>query len=868
MNKKGVMLFLLASLLVIISFSFVSSICPDKLFAYYKFNENHGTKVIDYINSRNGTVNGNTNPSWVPGIKDSSLRLNDSTYLSLPDRFNQITNGAIEIWIKPYRMTSQTIFDASTNSRYFFLDINQSKDLRFYFDDSSSNNHRHQAIYNLGNLPNNTWYHVAVVWKRATNSAQLFLNGNRVAIDKDRADANIPNLNNLYLGKTRSNSGTLWAFDGLIDEFIIYNRTLEPAEILSHYSQGIECFEPAPMPPSCQIVNQTFLNAYGSRCGQDGYNKTADFTNDGKIDALDISPWNGNVYNATWCLAQINKQNDPCYIPVVQKNCSSKNQTILRLTNFSNGLGEIWNGSNGLYEICYNEIFGLQYTGVNPHNCNGKNMVLKLNSTINAKAEIKENLNYNVNICYGNLSCTNRTGSCLSEEKLIVSLSSLTNAVIGNSSGNVNICCLAHPAYVPPVGTSPPNAVIIGPKHKSIYFINDNINLIENSTDDSGIMSVNWSLGDGRSYSCSYSAVKNSNCNLIANYSTGGQRNIVLSVKDSDGNVSEARIGILIIGSSYVFADIKEPLWNSIKNNRNVNFDAGASFAVNYNSSRAVECLAGDCPNQTANGTMIYYWNQKNFNDLSFKWNFAGISSIVNGNEKTSYNFSSDGYKLAGLNVSLNSISSATNVGFLISSEVLQGCINGNWYERGVLKNTKQDAGYCNRIPNGCCPYGYSCQNEENFEGEVCVLNSIPNWCDNITTCSNYKTSDSCARDECLAAEYSAELQENVNCGLNAYNCSCKWSSGNCTANYKYKDNSGLLTGLCIKSFVNGECINGIMTISWTATASIPSLLCESGGEETYECGQAVAKMPFFSFFSFMITAFLLIVFYFLKNEE
>ena len=119
-------------------------------------------------------------------------------------------------------------------------------------------------------------------------------------------------------------------------------------------------------------------------------------------------------------------------------------QLILKLSSETNAHGEVWNGSgNYPIEICYDEIFGVSYTGANPHSCTATNTILKLSNTTNAHAEVKTLSNYDTKICYGDLSCVSGT-SCSPEYTPVLSLSSLTNAHLSsNSNYPVKICCKA-----------------------------------------------------------------------------------------------------------------------------------------------------------------------------------------------------------------------------------------------------------------------------------------------------------------------------------------------------------------------------------------------------------------------------------------
>ncbi|MDP3991966.1 MAG: hypothetical protein Q8P79_00455 [Nanoarchaeota archaeon] len=128
------------------------------------------------------------------------------------------------------------------------------------------------------------------------------------------------------------------------------------------------------------------------------------------------------------------------------------NQIILRLSSATNAHGEVWNGAGGYTtEICYDRIFGAPAVNTD-RTCQpgGANKVVGLSSSTNAHAEVPSQSNYPVNVCYGDLSCTARTGNCLTGENLTLTLSSNTNAHLSNSSSYpVSICCIAQPLIQP-----------------------------------------------------------------------------------------------------------------------------------------------------------------------------------------------------------------------------------------------------------------------------------------------------------------------------------------------------------------------------------------------------------------------------------
>ncbi len=126
------------------------------------------------------------------------------------------------------------------------------------------------------------------------------------------------------------------------------------------------------------------------------------------------------------------------------------NQRIMRLSGETNAHGEVWNGVGGYaYDICYDSIFGHNYTGANPHGSknNGANVVLKLSSLTNAHAAGPMG-NYIERVFYGDFVCNLRQNSCLTGERVVVSLSAETNAHLGLADKYTNkICCSTPSIY-------------------------------------------------------------------------------------------------------------------------------------------------------------------------------------------------------------------------------------------------------------------------------------------------------------------------------------------------------------------------------------------------------------------------------------
>ncbi|MBM3234620.1 DNRLRE domain-containing protein [Candidatus Pacearchaeota archaeon] len=121
-------------------------------------------------------------------------------------------------------------------------------------------------------------------------------------------------------------------------------------------------------------------------------------------------------------------------------------QVIMKLSETTNSHGALYSDTNYNVDICYKDIFGSEYTGVNPHDCTGTNKVVGLNAAGNAHAEVPSRTSYLTNVCYGDLSCEMKTDPtpCSSGFTNVVRLSAETNAHLENASYTnypVKICC-------------------------------------------------------------------------------------------------------------------------------------------------------------------------------------------------------------------------------------------------------------------------------------------------------------------------------------------------------------------------------------------------------------------------------------------
>jgi len=128
-------------------------------------------------------------------------------------------------------------------------------------------------------------------------------------------------------------------------------------------------------------------------------------------------------------------------------------QTIMRLYSPINSHVSVWNESVSSYleEICYDDIFGVNYTGSDPHLCDpvAGNRVLSLHNTSNSHAANTSDINYNHDVCYGDLSCVYDTitySNCSNGGEIVARMFSGFNTHVSNASDfnyPVKVCCMS-----------------------------------------------------------------------------------------------------------------------------------------------------------------------------------------------------------------------------------------------------------------------------------------------------------------------------------------------------------------------------------------------------------------------------------------
>ena len=214
------------------------------LFAYYNFNDETGSTLIDQTNGgRNGVLYGMEEEDWqsigapvskVGAEPSKSLYFNGSAgnQKVVAKGFKQLVDSVYtqELWIKPDAYTASwkeshiMQFTGDYHSQLFLQDLNATRDTAYI---------KTQDGNTAWSMPIATgkWTHIAYVRDGVNDSASIYVNGilgSTVALDHDHPSTGDSNLViGLYSGYESGES----SYSGLMDELRIWNKALSAEEI-------------------------------------------------------------------------------------------------------------------------------------------------------------------------------------------------------------------------------------------------------------------------------------------------------------------------------------------------------------------------------------------------------------------------------------------------------------------------------------------------------------------------------------------------------------------------------------------------------------------------------------------------------------
>lgn len=279
-------------------------------------------ELVDYIESLHGK-----------GIEfdgvDDYIDLDNITHSNRILSTNYDTR-TVELWIKPYNVTKpQVIFDGGSGDDGMSIVINDSEIIFGAYRDYTG---VPQSTWLRAPLLEDRWYHILFSFDEPNNEAKLFVNRKLVAID-NVIGFNIPSHNEenaiaTLKGETVFDGDIIttpfsYFYEGIVDEFKIYNRTLSDIEIDLNYfnynSYGKGCCNYFNMvnPMTFGYNNTAFTRniSFSSRLFYDNVSKNIPLYNITLFNVSNMTSWQTNVsyYNFLVDLCMLEVYNIPSY---------------------------------------------------------------------------------------------------------------------------------------------------------------------------------------------------------------------------------------------------------------------------------------------------------------------------------------------------------------------------------------------------------------------------------------------------------------------------------------------------------------------------------------------------------------------------
>jgi len=210
---------------------------PAVIFARYKFDETSGTVASDFTgNGWNGTlVNG---PTWVAGKYGNAVNLDGSNdYVSLPTGImSTLDRCTVCAWVKLDANNGwNRIFDfgSGTGVNMFLTPNCSSGAIRFAIKYGGGGE---QQINTSSTMPTGSWQHIAITLSGAVGV--MYLNGVEVGRSTTLTlkPSGMGSTTQNWLGRSQYSDPY---YDGLIDDFRIYNGALSAEQIMQVYNNTL-----------------------------------------------------------------------------------------------------------------------------------------------------------------------------------------------------------------------------------------------------------------------------------------------------------------------------------------------------------------------------------------------------------------------------------------------------------------------------------------------------------------------------------------------------------------------------------------------------------------------------------------------------
>jgi hypothetical protein len=219
--------------------------CPDDLLSYWKLDEPSGNNYADYYNGNHGQATVSV-PTPVPGLVGGAQYFNGTTDRITVDDDPSLDWAAdasftIELWAKLTNVASRNKVmigrDQSGGSPHWWIGAQQNTGYAMFVCLDSGGN----GTYIIGSsaLHDDQWHHIVAIKDESVDQIRLYVDGSLENSASHNYTADFSALTSIGIGYMAYNGTPDYFYDGSLDEIALYNKAMDDAEILQHYTDGL-----------------------------------------------------------------------------------------------------------------------------------------------------------------------------------------------------------------------------------------------------------------------------------------------------------------------------------------------------------------------------------------------------------------------------------------------------------------------------------------------------------------------------------------------------------------------------------------------------------------------------------------------------
>lgn len=218
----------------------------DNLVSYWKLDESSGTRAdahgsndltdVNTVAAATGIINDGAD---FESTNNESLTISDASQVGL----DMTDDMSVSLWMKieSFPGSKQLAFwdkyKATANQRSVIFQVIGSSQVLECRVWSSTDGNSNSTTTNT--LSAGTWYHIVVTYNASTGAIKIYIDGTEASYSTSTTGASniAQNTENIRIG-ARSYDTNINPFDGIMDEYGVWNKVLSSAEVTELYNSG------------------------------------------------------------------------------------------------------------------------------------------------------------------------------------------------------------------------------------------------------------------------------------------------------------------------------------------------------------------------------------------------------------------------------------------------------------------------------------------------------------------------------------------------------------------------------------------------------------------------------------------------------